>query len=178
VLSITKTGRDAARLQDLSSKTANGSLPWPWMRYSVAPGSRYPRQHRRIHGLLARPAPARMVHARGRTIGVRYIFSGMITIKMIAETIEAARRHALPGREASAVSDVMSSIFARRLRSDRRQRWFSQPENRRRHRHFGDARLTWGGSRQYRGGETVPQRCPVPAQILGPQGHLGSPQCR
>jgi hypothetical protein len=71
---------------------------------------------------------------------VRYIFSGMITIKKIAETIEAARASALPGREASAVSDVMSTL-ARRLRGDRRQRW-SEPENRRRHRHFDDARLT------------------------------------
>jgi hypothetical protein len=56
----------------------------------------------------------------------------MITIKKIAETIAAARACALPGREASAVSDVMSS-FARRLRGDRRQRWFD-PESRRRHR--------------------------------------------
>jgi hypothetical protein len=87
-----------------------------------------------------------MVHARGRTIGVRYIFSGMITIKKIAETIEAARASALPGREVSAVNDVLSSIFARRLRSDRRQRW-SEPENRRRHRHFGDGRLTAHASR-------------------------------
>jgi hypothetical protein len=90
-------------------------------------------------------------HGPGRTIVVRYIFFGMITIRQIAETIEAARASALPGREASAVNDVLSSIFARRLRSDRRQRW-CEPENRRRHRHhFGDARLTWGGSRQYRG---------------------------
>jgi hypothetical protein len=38
----------------------------------------------------------------------------MLTIKRIAETIEAARDAALPGREASAVSDVMSS-YARRI---------------------------------------------------------------
>jgi hypothetical protein len=53
----------------------------------------------------------------------------MLTIKRIAETIEAARDAALPGREASAVSDVMSS-YARRLRDDRRQRR-SEPEDRR-----------------------------------------------
>jgi hypothetical protein len=57
----------------------------------------------------------------------------MITIKKIAETLEAARASALPGREASAVNDVLSSV-ARRLRGDRRQRWSSEPEYRRRHR--------------------------------------------
>jgi len=40
----------------------------------------------------------------------------MYTVEKIAETIEAARACALPGREASSVSDVMSS-YARRLRS-------------------------------------------------------------
>jgi hypothetical protein len=34
----------------------------------------------------------------------------MITIGRIAETIEAARRSALPGREASAVVDVMYQL--------------------------------------------------------------------